>query len=164
MKKSISDEWKKIEGRFKSTSINIKYDQCLSLIPHIIPKTKEWNSFKRKYQEKLNELYTQAYDFKGFLLPPENEGINPFEGGYPLHPITLYALDRLSKRVAQNERTFFTYLASDEDYSLFSQLEKLNLEEFHFVGLDSIYDYFEENICSYRGAKQEKYIRNIRWQ
>ena len=63
------------------------------------------------------------------------------------------ALDRLSKRVAQNERTFFTYLASDEDYSLFSQLEKLNLEEFHFVGLDSIYDYFEENICSYRGGE-----------
>lgn len=153
MKKSISDEWKKIEGRFKSTSINIKYDQCLSLIPHIIPKTKKWNGFKRKYQEQLNELYTQAYDFKGFLLPPENEGINPFEGGYPLHPITLYALDRLSKRVAQNERTFFTYLASDEEYSLFSQLGKMDLEEFHFIGLDAIYDYFEENICSYRGGE-----------
>lgn len=158
MKKSISDEWKKIEGRFKSTSINIKYDQCLSLIPHIIPKTKEWNSFKRRYQEQLNELYTQAYDFKGFLLPPENDGINPFEGGFPLHPITLYALDRLSKRVAQNERTFFTYLASDEDYSLFSQLEKMDLKEFHFIGLDAIYDYFEENVCSYRsGDAKEVY-------
>lgn len=158
MKKSISDEWKKIEGRFKSTSINIKYDQCLSLIPHIIPKTKEWNGFKCIYQEQLNELYTQAYDFKGFLLPPEDDGINPFEGGYPLHPITLYALDRLSKRVAQNERTFFTYLASDEDYSLFSQLEKMDLKEFHFIGLDAIYDYFEENICSYRsGEARETY-------
>lgn len=158
MKKSISDEWKKIEGRFKSTSINIKYDQCLSLISHIIPKKKEWNSFKRRYQEQLNELYTQAYDFKGFLLPPENDGINPFEGGFPLHPITLYALDRLSKRVAQNERTFFTYLASDEDYSLFSQLEKMDLKEFHFIGLDAIYDYFEENVCSYRsGDAKEVY-------
>lgn len=158
MKKSISDEWKKIEGRFKSTSINIKYDQCLSLIPHIIPKTKEWNNFKRRYQEQLNELYTQAYDFKGFLLPPENDGINPFEGGFPLHPITLYALDRLSKRVAQNERTFFTYLASDEDYSVFSQLEKMDLKEFHFIGLDAIYDYFEENVCSYRsGDAKEVY-------
>lgn len=29
----------------------------------------------------------------------------------------------------------------------------MNLEEFHFVGLDSIYDYFEENICSYRGGE-----------
>lgn len=153
MKKSVSDEWKKIEGRFKSTSINIKYDQCLSLIPHIIPKKKEWNEFKRKFRVQLNELYTQAYDFKGFLLPPEDEGINPFEGGYPLHPITLYALDRLSKKVAQNERTFFTYLASDEDYSLFYLLEKMNLNEFHFIGLDAIYDYFEENIYSYRGGE-----------
>ena len=158
MKKSISDEWKKIEGRFKSTSINIKYDQCLSLIPHIIPKTKEWNLFKKRYRTELNELYNQAYDFKGFLLPPEQESVNPFEGGFPLHPITLYALDRLSKKVAQNERTFFTYLASDEDNSLFMQLGKMDEREFHFVGLDAIYDYFEENICSYRtGEAKEIY-------
>lgn len=153
MKKSVSDEWKKIEGRFKSTSINIKCDQCLSLIPHIIPKTKEWNSFRKKYQTELNELYNQAFDFKGFLLPPEEENVNPFEGGFPLHPITLYALDGLSKKVAQNERTFFTYLASDEDNSLFTQLARMDENEFHFVGLDAIYDYFEENICSYRSGE-----------
>lgn len=153
MKKSLSDEWKKIEGRFKSTSINIKYDQCLSLIPHIIPKTRLWNDFKNQFQSELNEIYNQAYDFKGFLLPPEEEGVNPFEGGYPLHPITLYALDRLSKKVAQNERTFFTYLASDEDNSLFVQLAKMDENQFHFVGLDAIFDYFEENICSYRGGE-----------
>lgn len=150
MKKSLSDEWKKIEGRFKATSINAKYDQCLSLIPHIIPKTRAWNGFKKKFEQNLNELYEQAYDFKGFLLPPEEEGVIPFEGGFPLHPITLYSLDRLSKKVAQNERTFFTYLASDEEYSLFAQLAKMNDEEFHFIGLDAIYDYFEENICAYR--------------
>lgn len=148
MKKELSDEWKKIEGRFKATSINVKYDQCLSLIPHIIPKTKKWDSFKKKYEKNLNALYEEAWDFKGFLLPPE--GGNPFEGGFPLHPITLYALDRLSKKVAQNERTFFTYLASDEGNSLFTQIEKLTDAKFHFVGLDLIYDYFEENIMSYR--------------
>lgn len=148
MKKDLSDEWKKIEGRFKATSINIKYDQCLSLIPHIIPKTKKWDAFKKKYSEQLEQLYEQAWDFKGFLLPPE--GGNPFEGGYPLHPITLYSLDRLSKKVAQNERTFFTYLASDEDNSLFAQLKKIGDDRFHFVGLDQIYDYFEENIKSFR--------------
>lgn len=148
MKKELSDEWKKIEGRFKATSINVKYDQCLSLIPHIIPKTKKWDTFKKRYERDLNALYEEAWDFKGFLLPPE--GGNPFEGGFPLHPITLYALDRLSKKVAQNERTFFTYLASDEENSLFAQLDKLKDDRFHFVGLDLIYDYFEENIKSYR--------------
>lgn len=142
MKKGISDEWKKVEGRFKPTSINIKYDQCLSLIGHIIPKTGQWKNFKAKFDKELNNLYNQAWDFKGFMLPPESEGENPFENGYPLHPITLFALDRLSKKVAQNERTFFTYLAGDEDNSLFSQLMKYDLEEFHFIGLDAIYDYY----------------------
>ena len=47
MKKGISDEWKKVEGRFKPTSINIKYDQCLSLIGHIIPKTGQWKENTR---------------------------------------------------------------------------------------------------------------------
>lgn len=149
MKKDLSDEWKKIEGRFKATSINVKYDQCLSLIPHIIPKTSAWDSFKHKYEKQLENLYEQAWDFKGFLLPPE--GGNPFEGGFPLHPVTLYALDRLSKKTAQNERTFFTYLASDEENALFYQLEKLDTDSFHFIGLDNIYDYFEENIMSFRG-------------
>ena len=150
MKKGISDEWKKVEGRFKPTSINIKYDQCLSLIGHIFPKTGQWKNFKAKFDKELNNLYNQAWDFKGFMLPPESEGENPFENGYPLHPITLFALDRLSKKVAQNERTFFTYLAGDEDNSLFSQLMKYDLEEFHFIGLDAIYDYFELNIKAFK--------------
>lgn len=150
MKKSISDEWKKVEGRFKPTSINVKYDQCLSLIGHIIPKTTQWKTFKTKFDKELNNLYNQAWDFKGFMLPPESEGENPFENGYPLHPITLFALDRLSKKVAQNERTFFTYLAGDEDNSLFSQLMKYDLDEFHFIGLDAIYDYFEINIKAFK--------------
>ena len=150
MKNSVSDEWKKVEGRFKPTSINIKYDQCLSLIGHIIPKTDKWIKFKEENEKSLNELYNQAWDFKGFMLPPETEGDNPFENGFPLHPITLFALDRLSKKVAQNERTFFTYLAGDDDNSLFSQLLKFDLSEFHFIGLDAIYDYFELNIKTFK--------------
>ncbi len=151
MKKSVSDEWKKVEGRFKSTSINIKYDQCLSLIGNIIPKNPtHWGQFKKKNEKLLNDLYSQAWDFKGFILPPESDNDSAFEDGYPLHPITLFALDRLSKKVAQNERTFFTYLAGDGENTLFSQLEQYDIKEFHFVGLDAIYDYFELNIKTFK--------------
>ena len=151
MKKSVSDEWKKIEGRFKATSINIKYDQCLSLIGNIIPKNQSyWKKFKRENDKLLNDLYSQAWDFKGFMLPPQSDGASVFEDGYPLHPITLFALDRLSKKVAQNERTFFTYLAGDEENALFSQLKKYDTNEFHFIGLDAIYDYFELNIKTFK--------------
>lgn len=151
MKKSISDEWKKVEGRFKATSINIKYDQCLSLIGNIIPKNQtHWKPFQNKFEKKLNDLYSQAWDFKGFMIPPETDGSSAFEDGYPLHPITLFALDRLSKKVAQNERTFFTYLAGDGENTLFSQLQRYDIKDFHFIGLDAIYDYFELNIKSFK--------------
>jgi len=164
MKKSVSDEWKKVEGRFKATSINIKYDQCLSLIGHIIPKIETyWEPFKRKNEKLLNDLYRQAWDFKGFMLPPESENENPFEYGFPLHPITLFALDRLSKKVAQNERTFFTYLAGDEENTLFSQLLKYDLKEFHFIGLDAIYDYFEVNIKSFKTDESYETYKKLQY-
>ena len=95
MRGDLSEEWKKVEGRFRATSINTKYDQCLSLIPHIIPKTGQWDKFSKRFEQELKNLFERAYGFKGFLRP--QDGKNPFEGGFPLHPITLYALDRLSK-------------------------------------------------------------------
>ena len=165
MKKSVSDEWKKVEGRFKTTSINIKYDQCLSLIGNIIPKTGRWNAFKKSFGDKLNELYNQAWDFKGFLTPAGNaeEKEGYLEDGFPLHPITLYALDRLSKRVAQNERTFFTFLAGDEDYSLSYQLQQFDIKEFHFVGLDAIYDYFEFNIRAFKTDESYEIYKKLQY-
>ena len=152
MRRELNDEWKKIEGRFTATSINSKYDQCLSLIPSIIPKTEKWESFSKKFEKQLQELSEIAWRFKGFTLPDESDE-DPFIGGYPLNPITLFSLDKLSKKVAQNERTFFTYLAGEEANSLFEQLELLDTERFHFIGLDSLFDYFEPNIMSYRSPE-----------
>ncbi len=146
--KSISHEWKKVEGRYKQTPINDSQDQCLSLIRSVLEKNvSPWKKFKTKFKKELNDLYSEAADFRGFMIDSENAQ-NQFEGGFPLHPISLFALDKLSKKVAQNERTFFTYLASKEDNSLYSFLKKYKTKEFHFVGIDEIYDYFEPSIKS----------------
>lgn len=32
---------------------------------------------------------------------------------YPLHPVSTFILPRLSERVAQNERTLFTFISAD---------------------------------------------------
>lgn len=32
---------------------------------------------------------------------------------YPLHPVSVFILPRLSERIAQNERTLFTFLSAD---------------------------------------------------
>ncbi len=146
--KTIVNEWKKVEGRYAATSINSKSDQCLSLVKDIIvKKDDEWEGFKEKHNSKLKKLFSDAADFKGFLIDAD-EGIEFFEGGFPIHPVALYALDKLSKKIAQNERTFFTFLASKEKNSLYDFLINTDVTEFHFVGLDRIFDYFEQNIKS----------------
>lgn len=159
--KNISNEWKKVEGRYKATPINDKQDQCLSLISSILTKNPDlWRVFEGQFRAELNQIYSEAIGFQapqtGVVL-----GENPYEGGFPLHPISLFALDKLSKKVAQNERTFFTYLASTEEHSLYQFLESHELEEFHFVGIDSIYDYFEPNIKAVQSDNSYEWYRNL---
>ncbi len=158
--KSIANEWKKVEGRYKATPINDKQDQCLSLIRNVLVKEPDvWREFCQQHQHELNNMYSEGADFKGFLVDALHD--NPFEGGFPLHPIALYALDKLSKKVAQNERTFFTYLASKDDNSLYRFLISHELDEFHFVGLDQIYDYFEPSIKAVQSNSSYEWYKNL---
>jgi len=158
---TLINEWKKVEGRYKATPINDKKDQCLSLIRNILVKNDDyWPQFQQEHQTQLNDLYSQAMDFKGFLVDKDNHQ-NPFEGGFPIHPIALFALDKLSKRVAQSERTFFTYLAGKEENSLNQFLKRTNGDEFHYVGIDNIYDYFEANIKAFKSDECYRIYRKL---
>lgn len=159
--KTLSNEWKKIEGRYKATPINDKQDQCLSLIKSVLIKEeKPWAAFKQKYNSELQAIYNEALDFHGFLIDVARHE-NPFEGGFPLHPISLYALDKLSKKVAQNERTFFTYLASREENSLYRFLTTHEDDAFSFVGIDEIYDYFELSIKSLQSDASYEWYKKL---
>lgn len=159
--KTLSNEWKKIEGRYKATPINDKQDQCLSLIKSVLIKEEEpWTAFKQKYNSELQAMYNEALDFHGFLVDVARHD-NPFEGGFPLHPISLYALDKLSKKVAQNERTFFTYLASREENSLYRFLTTHEDDAFAFVGIDEIYDYFELSIKSLQSDSSYEWYKKL---
>lgn len=159
--KTLSNEWKKIEGRYKATPINDKQDQCLSLIKSVLIKAEEpWTAFRQRYNAELQKMYNEALDFHGFLVDVARHD-NPFEGGFPLHPISLYALDKLSKKVAQNERTFFTYLASREDNSLYRFLTTHEDDAFSFVGIDEIYDYFELSIKSLQSDASYEWYKKL---
>ncbi len=140
---SLSDEWKKVEGRYKQIRMGNRPNQCLMLADDLLVKNKDlWKRFEKRYKGRLSCLYNNTASFKGF------NGIDFYGVGFPLHPITLFALDRLSKKVAQNERTFFTYLASKDSKSLHDFLRNNDTNSFHFVGVDDIFDYFDSNIKS----------------
>lgn len=64
------------------------------------------------------------------------------EGSYPIHPITLYLLPRISKHFGQNERTLFTFLQSNETSGLKNHIRKST--QYYFA--HQLFDYFFSNI------------------
>lgn len=64
------------------------------------------------------------------------------KGCYPLSPISAYLLLNVSEKVAQNERTLFTFISNDEPYSMTRYVKKHTEEDSWIVGADLIYDYF----------------------
>lgn len=64
------------------------------------------------------------------------------EGSYPIHPMTLYLLPKISKHFGQNERTLFTFLQSNETSGLKNHIKKSNQYYFAY----QLFDYFFTNI------------------
>lgn len=63
------------------------------------------------------------------------------EGCFPLLPLTVYLLLGVSEKVAQNERSVFTFLANNEPGSLVRLIEE-DEKEAHGIGAAVVYDYF----------------------
>ncbi len=79
---------------------------------------------------------------------------------YPLHPVSTFILPRLSERIAQNERTLFTFLSADGNSTLPSFLKNHNSGSFEVITPDIIYDYFEPLLRKeiYSGNLHSTYI------
>ncbi|MDK2584454.1 hypothetical protein QOZ83_01160 [Romboutsia sedimentorum] len=144
--KNSIDAWKAIEGRFDEIQYNDFSNQQYEIISSAIKKDNAlWETFKNKNKvkfEKLQENYSLRTLFKELSDSEYQQWI--LYGAYPMHPLSTYVLPRISERVAQNERTLFSFLCKNETNSLTDYIIKNNVE----VKLDAIYDYFEDNIMS----------------
>ena len=65
-------------------------------------------------------------------------------GCYPLVPAATYLLLRISERIAQNERTIFTFIAGNQKYSLRGYIGAANHKLEDYIGADLVYDYFDK--------------------
>lgn len=135
------DAWRAIEGRFKEVLFSASSQQNYELIANAIIK----DSDKVKKVIKAKELDSNrlVWSSKGLFDYNEDEfRENIIEGCFPLNPYSTYTLPIISEKVAQNERTLFTYLSKDEPNSL---IDLINSDEIDFdlVTIDRLYDYFE---------------------
>ena len=134
------DAWRAIEGRFKEVLFNASAQQNYELISNAIIKD------VKKVQNVLHEknLYEdeKVWSAKEIFENDTNEfKKHIIEGCFPLSPYSTYALPIISEKVAQNERTLFTYLSKDEPNSLIDLIS--DDKEFNLVTIDRLYDYFE---------------------
>ncbi len=129
-------EWEKVSGRFHKEQLTYDKVTSLSILSQVIYKNELFQEFYKENIEKFNLYKNDLLESKLLIENIENI-IKEF---YPLNYITAYILPELSQKIAQNERTMFAFLSSGD----IKGLENIYEEEF-LVGLDRVYDYFEEN-------------------
>ena len=137
------DGWRGVSGRFKHINLHNNFSQMYEIISAVIKKDKIfWKEFSEKNYDKFDDL-TKRFISNGLLDNKDEETLQTaIKGCYPLHPISTFILPRLSEKVAQNERTLFTFLSSDQKFTLTSFLKKAQ-GTFPMLTPDHIYDYFE---------------------
>lgn len=154
--KSMVDGWRGVSERFRHIYLNNNFTQTYEIIAAAIEKDeKKWSSFTKEHNAEFQGM---KYLYNGHPLFSDTyeEGIDcVIYDCYPLHPVSTFILPRLSERVAQNERTLFTFISATGEYTLSAFLKKNVNNDFELVTPDLIYDYFEPLL------KQEVYSGNL---
>lgn len=133
--------WRAIEGRFKEILFNTSSQQNYELISNAI--VKDLNKVKSILYDKGLDTDYKIWSAQGLFNYNDKEYREQIiEGCFPLSPYSTYTLPIISEKVAQNERTLFTYLSKDEPNSLIDLVNN-DEKDFYLVTIDKIYDYFE---------------------
>ena len=136
--KRLRDEWRKVQGRFESIAFIEPTEQVLPLIARVFDAT---NSIAKPVYTQIAVQLEQAGALPSTYTAESAAQL--FQQCQPLHPITLLLLPMLCQKLAQNERTLFTYLGSQEPHSLQQTLN--NLPEGEWIGPWHLFDYFANN-------------------
>lgn len=128
---SVQTEWRKIEGRFKTIQYVDDSKEIYRLISNVVTSQRETTlPTKVSIASKVRELKANGV-FKDFANHELSEILC---AAYPLEPVALYLLPRLSARVAQHERTLFNFI--------------YNVDLSETVGPEQLYDYFATSMQS----------------
>ena len=155
------DGWRGVSERFKHIHLNNNFTQTYEIIESAIQKKESlWNVFQDEYKASFAGL-SQRYEKHNIFNDVDGDQVEKtILGCYPLHPISTFILPRLSERVAQNERTLFTFISAPGVSTLPAFLDEYNDDIFSVITPDLIYDYFEPLFKKevYSGSIHENYI------
>jgi hypothetical protein len=149
---SHQQEWARIAERFRNHDVSSDPAVTYRLIAEAVnaPDADAWCEFAERYRSEFQRLTALSLELSLF---DELDDVvlrqQIIERAWPLHPLSIYALPRLSSRVAQNERTLFTFLAADEQGTLTEGLMRhQDRNSWWLIGLDDMWNYFVDAIRS----------------
>ena len=145
---SYQQEWSRIEGRFQRHDLSTDPLIAYRLIASAIQYTDPAIVYHYLNEELVDWFIGWAKDYRLFGALSEQEIRQLIQNTWPLHPLTVFALAHLSNRVAQNERTMFTFLTSDEPNALRGLVEKklLTNGDSPLIRVADLWDYFENSV------------------
>ena len=143
-------EWSKVHGRFEEIPFLESQEQVLRVVGSALEQN--WTADEQaqvlsksfessKVLSKLNAL-PSALELEG--------ASNLFASCYPLSPLAALTLPVLCQKIAQNERTLFSYLGSQEEFGLKNMLESFSSCE-EWIEPDHLFDYFVANQTAAHG-------------
>jgi hypothetical protein len=142
--RTIRNEWAKVQERFQSIQFTESAATTIRMVAKAIQHKKQ---FPIKIESKIAE---ELLKLKKIEVPlPIGIDFDTFEKlarqAWPLHPSVLLSIPYLFRRLAQNERSIFSYLTSLEPFGFQEYLKKGLSKDEYFVRLKDIYSYLLAN-------------------
>lgn len=133
-----------IEGRIKEVLFVTSSKNNYELIQNAIEKEESYLQAPQIARYISNEAINAAYKLPAFSEFTREDFENiVVKGCYPLSPITAYLLLNVSEKVAQNERTLFTFISKDEQFSVAHMVKTMSDSRNWIIDADLVYDYFK---------------------
>ncbi len=149
------DAWRAVSERFKTVEMHNQSSQVYEVISRAIKHDRKgFNEFTQVHSVRFDAMYSWAKSTPTFAELTDEELRDVVRDCYPLHPITTFLLPRISEKVAQNERTIFTFLSASQHNTLWAFLKSAQ-DEFPLLTPDYVFDYFEPLF------KQESYQTEV---
>ncbi len=141
---ALRNEWSKVQGRFENIPFLEAPEQVLRIVAAACRQSlnpDELALVRQDAQRAATILLAERALPAALSL---TEATDLLAACYPLHPVAALLLPPLCQRVAQNERTLFSYLGSQEPHGFQETLGRLQ-QVGETVSPAEIYDYFIHN-------------------
>lgn len=133
------NDWAKVQGRFRQFTFQENPDGLYEAIANSFASSPKIGSQVSEWAQQMAAALERAEPGRGHGWQ------DLLARTYPLHPLTLQALPRLSGIVGQNERSLYAFLSSDEPRGLRAFLRDREVDPdgaLPTMRVDSLFDYF----------------------